>query len=219
MNTCHYNLNFSQMYLRMILGNCHQSLQCELLFYNPSMAYREGNESVVNWAEEDDGSYHHTTDEAEGPAGPQDSVNLWDKDRTQCSCPTAWSCQPSHVHTLKKEQYRFSKAVAKWNNIFDKHIISCFNYLTCFSPEAWVRGFLNTVCRTLHCRLGSPRQSKCQMRYTGLGVLPECTDTKSVHTGSPLAPKSCWRLWWLQTSDWPVSCFWHLYVKETKQSV
>lgn len=35
---------------------------------------------MVQRDEEDDGPYHHTTDEAEGPAGSQDSVDLGDKD-------------------------------------------------------------------------------------------------------------------------------------------
>lgn len=77
-------------------GNLH------LLFYDTSVAYRKGDESVVKRAEEDDGPYHHTTDEAEGPAGSQDSVDLGNKDWAQCPRPTPRSRQPPHVHTLQE---------------------------------------------------------------------------------------------------------------------
>lgn len=55
-----------------------------LLFCSPSVAYRKGDESVVDRPEEEDGPYHHTTDEAEGPAGSQDGIHLGDKDWAQC---------------------------------------------------------------------------------------------------------------------------------------
>ena len=58
---------------------------------------------MVGRAEEDDGSYHHATDEAEGPARSQVGVDLGDEDRAQCTCAAPRGCQPAHVHTLKTE--------------------------------------------------------------------------------------------------------------------
>lgn len=65
------------------------------------MAYRKGHESVVTTAEEDDGTYHHATDEAEAPAWSQDGVDLGDKDGGHCSCSAPRGCQPAHVHALQ----------------------------------------------------------------------------------------------------------------------
>lgn len=79
-----------------------------MLLYNPSMANRKGDESVVGRAEEDDGSCHHAADEAEGPARSQVGVDMGDEDRAKCPCPAARRRQPAHVHTLRKQTRRMS---------------------------------------------------------------------------------------------------------------
>lgn len=169
------------------------------------MSYGKGDESVVQRDEEDDGPYHHTTDEAEGPARSQDGVDLGDKDWAQCPRPTPWGCQPAHVHTLQTVNRILRSGL--------KHYTHCYfkNNTTVFIPEVWVQGFLNTVCRTSHCRLGIQPRWGSLMRCTVPGGWQEYTGTMSGHTGSLLAPKSCWKLSWLQKCDWPKSCFWGLY--------
>lgn len=57
---------------------------------------------MVNRAEEDDGPYHHTADEAKGPTRPQDGINLGDKDRAQSPGTAARGRQPPHVHALQQ---------------------------------------------------------------------------------------------------------------------
>lgn len=68
------------------------------------MTYRKSYESVVDATEEDDGTHHHAAYEAEGPAGPQDGVNLGHKDGPKSPSPTSRCCQPAHVDTLQKEK-------------------------------------------------------------------------------------------------------------------
>lgn len=65
------------------------------------MTNRKGNKSVVEIAEEDDGTHHHAANEAKGPARPQLGVNLGHKDGSQSASPTSWCCQPAHVDALQ----------------------------------------------------------------------------------------------------------------------
>lgn len=56
---------------------------------------------MVQGAEEDDGHDHHATDEAEGPAGSQEGVNVGDENRAQGASAASRRRQPAHVHTLE----------------------------------------------------------------------------------------------------------------------
>lgn len=71
------------------------------LFHGSAVAHREGDEPVVQGAEEDDGHDHHATDEAEGPAGSQEGVNVGDENRAQGASAASRRRQPAHVHTLE----------------------------------------------------------------------------------------------------------------------
>ena len=184
------------------------------------MAYRECDESVVNRAQEDDGPCHHRADDAEGPARSQDRVNLGDKNGTQCPRTAARGRQQPHVHTLQEVKSTLmilKRGIQPFDHVLKiKHHI---HYTIIFSPEVWVRGFWNTVCRTWRCRLRIRCQSRRQLRYTGRCVMQEYTGTRSVDTGSLWALKSCWRLTWPQISDWPVSCFLGLGLEEKIQNI
>lgn len=168
------------------------------------MTYRKSDEFVVNSAEEDDGPYHHTTDEAEGPTRSQEGVHLWDKHWAQCPRPAARRCQPAHVHTLQRTTYSAlpNTGICLFyvilNKLFPHDESNLFyqlqTFFSAFLPEAWVQEFWNTVCRTSRCRLGIPPQWGCQRWCTGPGGWREYTDTRFVQRDSLLDLKSCWRL-------------------------
>lgn len=65
------------------------------------MTYRKSNESVVKKTEEDDGAYNHAAYETEGPAGPQNGVNVGHKDGSQSPSAAPRCRQPAHVDTLQ----------------------------------------------------------------------------------------------------------------------
>lgn len=77
----------------------------------PSVAHGEGYKSSVRSCEENDGSQYSTTDQTEGPARTQESIDLRDKDRAQGPSAAAWGCQPAHVHTLHTHTFMERK---KW---------------------------------------------------------------------------------------------------------
>lgn len=50
-----------------------------VLLHDPPVTHRERNESVVEAPKKQYGPQHYNTDEAEGPAGPQQGVHLRDE--------------------------------------------------------------------------------------------------------------------------------------------